>query len=57
MKKGEIAKSHVKGWQTISEAARERGVTRQRIHQLVDAYKVRTRTIYGIFLVPKPFPK
>lgn len=57
MKKDEIARSHIKGWQTMAEAAKEKGITKQRIHQLVNADRVPHREMLGVLLVPRPFPK
>jgi len=57
MKKGTIAKSHVKGWQTMAEAAREKTLSKQRIHQLVIANRIPSKWMLGVLLVPRPFPK
>ena len=50
-------RSHLKGWQTLTEAAAQSGLSRQRIHVLVTANRIPHRSIMGILLVPSPLPK
>jgi len=44
------------GWQTVAQAVKETGYTRQRIHQIITEKSVSYREIFGRVLVPKPFP-
>ena len=60
MKQRKIGKkaprSHVKGWQTLTEAAAESGLSRQRIHILVGEKRIPRKDMLGLVLVPRPFP-
>lgn len=57
MKKTVNAVNPMKGWQTVGDAVRERGVSRQRIHQILDEQDIKCQLMLGVLLVPKPFPK
>lgn len=50
-------RSHVKGWQTLTEAAAQSGLSRQRIHILLTDKRIPHRTMLGVILVPTPLPK
>jgi hypothetical protein len=60
MKQRKIGKkaprSHVKGWQTLTEAAAQSGLSRQRIHILVADKRIPRRDMLGLVLVPVPLP-
>lgn len=49
-------RSHVKGWQTLTEAAAQCGLSRQRLHILVQDKRIPSREIMGVLLVPSPLP-
>lgn len=49
-------RSHLKGWQTLTEAAAQSGLSRQRIHILIQQKRLPYREIMGILLVPVPLP-
>ena len=48
--------SHLRGWQTVTDAERQSGTSRQRIHVLVKQKRIPHREILGIKLVPNPLP-
>lgn len=47
-------RSHLKGWQTLTEAAAQSGKPRQQIHLWVQANRVSHRKMFGLILVPAP---
>jgi hypothetical protein len=49
-------RSHVKGWQTLTEAAAQSGLSRQRIHILLQSGRIPRRDMLGLVLVPAPLP-
>lgn len=50
-------RSHIKGWQTLTEAAAQSGLSRQRIHILIQGGRLPHREMLGLILVPAPLPK
>lgn len=49
-------RSHVKGWQTLSEAAEQSTISRQRLHILMKAGRIPHRKMMGMILLPRPLP-
>jgi len=49
-------RSHVKGWQTLTEAAHHSGLSRQRLHILLKDKRIPHRVMLGVILVPSPLP-
>ena len=48
--------SELRGWQTIKDAERQSGLSKQRIHILVKQKRIPHREKYRIKLVPLPLP-
>lgn len=48
--------SHIKGWQTVKDAERQSGLSKQRIHVLLGQGRIPHREMLRIKLVPNPLP-